>query len=76
MKGLITLCILACLLSSCATFTGGPITEHQMKQLRHEEPAKLREGYVVLDIIFGFILPGLYIDFNTGAIYKPKPQTK
>lgn len=60
-----------CILQSCATVFGGPITDCQTHCPRHGEPKrKIRPVALIADIITD---PFIYlpIDFATGAIYKP-----
>lgn len=55
-------------LTSCATVLGGKITSAQ-KTKPSSGQREIRVGALVADIFF--FLPGLIIDFATGAIYKP-----
>jgi len=74
MKKILTNTIIACIvvssLSSCATVFGGRITEAQRTRPAEGEPTrKIRAVPLIADILF--FLPGLAVDFITGAIYKP-----
>jgi hypothetical protein len=58
-------------LSSCATVFGGRVTQAQRTRPAEGEPSrKIRAVPLILDVVF--FLPGLAIDFITGAIYKPE----
>jgi hypothetical protein len=62
--------ILMLSLSSCATLTGGKITDCQRCiPLPNEPVRKLRPVPLIVDICFG-VVP-LLIDFATTSIYKP-----
>jgi len=58
-------------LSSCATIFGGEITEAQRTPPKAGEPKRaVRAVPLIADILL--FLPGLAVDFITGAIYKPE----
>ncbi len=59
------------LFSSCATILGGEISECQKTKPKPGEPArKIRVWVVVAEVVI--MCPFcVYIDFKTGAIYKP-----
>lgn len=62
--------ILVSSLSSCATVFGGRVTQAQRTRPAEGEPSrKIRAVPLIADIIL--FLPGLAVDFITGAIYKP-----
>lgn len=64
----------ACLLSGCATVFGGKVTTAQRTKPKEGEPArKVRPVALIADALL--FLPGLAVDFATGAIYKPAPKT-
>jgi hypothetical protein len=70
LNGLMAVMILSSL-SSCATVFGGRITEAQRTRPAEGEPSrKIRAVPLIADIIL--FLPGLAVDFITGAIYKPE----
>jgi hypothetical protein len=70
LKGLIAVTLISSL-SSCATVFGGRITEAQRTRPAAGEPTrKIRAVPLIADIIL--FLPGLAVDFITGAIYKPE----
>lgn len=74
MKGLIFIVLMMCC-CSCATITGGKLTDCQRcVPLPNQPVRKLRPVAVVADLCFG-IIP-LLIDFSTTAIYKPCKQPK
>ena len=61
--------ILAFQLTGCATVLGGPITAAQKtKPAPGQQQREVRVGWLIADIIL--LLPGLIVDFATGAIYK------
>lgn len=67
---LFALILLAVLLTNCATVFGGQVTASQKrKPAPGEQQRQVRPWYMVADIIL--FLPGLIVDFATGAIYKP-----
>lgn len=62
--------ILVSSLSSCATVFGGRVTQAQRTRPSEGEPSrKIRAVALIADIIL--FIPGLAVDFITGAIYKP-----
>lgn len=63
--------VIASSLSSCATVFGGKITEAQRTPPKAGEPKRaIRAVPLIADIVL--FLPGLVVDFITGAIYKPE----
>jgi hypothetical protein len=75
MKKTITKCMLAIIIatsfSSCATIFGGKITQAQRTAPKAGEPKRaVRAVPLIADIVL--FLPGLAVDFITGAIYKPE----
>ena len=69
---LLGVCFLAIiLLPSCATILGGKVTQSQRTKPDAGQPQReIRIGFLVADILL--FVPGLIVDFATGAIYKPK----
>lgn len=68
---LVTILLLSFMMSNCATVFGGKVTASQKrKPAPGEQQRQVRPWYMVADIIL--FLPGLIVDFATGAIYKPK----
>jgi hypothetical protein len=75
MKRILTKCLIAITiassLSSCATVFGGKITQAQRTPPKAGEPKRaIRAVPLIADILL--FLPGLAVDFITGAIYKPE----
>ena len=71
MKNVITVGLVAIMLSSCATVFGGKITAHQKtKPVAGEQQRQVRVVALVADILLFW--PGAIVDFATGAIYKPQ----
>lgn len=75
MKRILTKCLIAIIvassLSSCATVFGGKITQAQRTPPKAGEPKRaIRAVPLIADIVL--FLPGLAVDFITGAIYKPE----
>lgn len=69
LKSIMVITIIS-LLSSCATVFGGRITQAQRTRPAAGEPTRrIRAVPLIADIIL--FLPGLAVDFITGAIYKP-----
>lgn len=63
--------LLAASVSSCATVFGGKVTTYQKTKPGPGEPQReVRVGALVADILL--FVPGIIIDFATGAIYKPE----
>jgi len=59
------------MLPSCATILGGKVTESQrIKPAPGQPQREVRVGFLIADILL--FVPGLIVDFATGAIYKPK----
>lgn len=63
------------MLSGCATILGGKRTTYQTTKPRDGQPQRQpRVGYIIASgLLTGGI--GLIVDFATGAIYKPAPDT-
>ena len=56
--------------SSCATILGGKITAYQKTKPNSGQPSRqVRVGAFLADVVFFW--PGVFLDFATGAIYKP-----
>ena len=71
MKNVISIGLVAILMSSCATVFGGKVTAHQKtKPAAGEQQRQVRVGALIADILL--FLPGTIVDFATGAIYKPQ----
>lgn len=63
--------LFAASVSSCATVFGGKVTTYQKTKPGPGEPQReVRVGALVADILL--FVPGIIIDFATGAIYKPE----
>ena len=61
---------LALQMTGCATILGGPISASQkQKPAPGQQQRDVQVGWLIADIIL--FLPGLIVDFATGAIYKP-----
>lgn len=72
LMALATLCLSGSL-SSCATLFGGHVTEYQrLKPTAGQPQRQVRPVALIADILFW---PSLFVDFGTGAIYKPQPET-
>lgn len=57
-------------LSSCATVFGGQVSSCQRTKPAAGQPAReIRAGALIADVIL--FVPGVLVDFATGAIYKP-----
>ena len=68
-KGIIVF-ILALSISSCATILGGPVSQSQKtKPLPGQQQRQIKVGWFIADFVL--FLPGLAVDFATGAIYRP-----
>ncbi|SNS09992.1 hypothetical protein SAMN06295967_103166 [Belliella buryatensis] len=68
---LLSMVLIMASLSSCATIFGGPVTEYQRTKPGPGEPQRqVRVGALVANILL--FMPGLIVDFATGAIYKPE----
>ncbi|MGB8490323.1 MAG: hypothetical protein WCE64_04640 [Bacteroidales bacterium] len=62
--------ILIMILPSCATVFGGKITDCQRTKPAPGQPQReVRAGALIADILL--FVPGVIVDFATGAIYKP-----
>ena len=70
MKKVIAIGFIAIMMSSCATVFGGKVTAHQKtKPAASEQQREVRVVALIADILL--FMPGLIVDFATGAIYKP-----
>lgn len=71
LRNVITIGLVAIMMSSCATIFGGKVSAHQKtKPLAGEQQRQVRVGALIADILLFW--PGTIVDFATGAIYKPK----
>jgi len=71
-KPIISMLLIACVLSSCATVFGGRVNAYQRtKPVAGEQTRPLRVGAFIADLVLFW--PGLVIDFATCAIYRPHP---
>jgi PBP1b-binding outer membrane lipoprotein LpoB len=71
MKKVITIGLVAIMMSSCATVFGGKVSAYQKtKPGPGEQQRQVRVVALIADIIL--FLPGTIVDFATGAIYKPE----
>ena len=62
------------LTTSCATVFGGKVSACQRTKPKEGQPSRaIRGGALIADIIL--FTPGVIVDFVTGAIYKPCPET-
>jgi UPF0716 family protein affecting phage T7 exclusion len=58
------------ILPSCATVFGGKVTECQRTKPAPGQPQReVRAGALIADVLL--FVPGVIVDFATGAIYKP-----
>ncbi len=68
---LLAVCMFA---SSCATVFGGKVNSYQRTKPKEGEPQRqVRVGALIADILL--FVPGVIVDFATGAIYKPMPAS-
>ena len=66
---LLLIAFLALQMTGCATILGGPVTASQkQKPAPGQQQREVRVGWLIADIIL--FVPGLIVDFATGAIYK------
>jgi len=71
-KPIISMLLIACVLSSCATVFGGRVNAYQRtKPAAGEQTRPLRVGAFIADLLLFW--PGLVVDFATCAIYRPHP---
>ena len=57
-------------LTSCATVFGGHVSECQRTKPKQGQPSRqIRAAALICDIVLFW--PGTFVDFATGAIYKP-----
>ena len=62
--------LLALSMSNCATILGGPISHSQLtKPLPGQPQRQIKVGWFIADLVL--FVPGLIVDFATGAIYRP-----
>ncbi|OAQ39652.1 hypothetical protein A5893_08695 [Pedobacter psychrophilus] len=67
---ILSLAVLLLSMSSCATVFGGKVTDAQRTKPAAGQPSReIRTGALIADILL--FLPGLAVDFATGAIYRP-----
>ncbi len=72
---LVLLLTVSMLSTSCATVFGGRVNSYQRTKPKDGEPQRrVRVGALIADIVL--FVPGLIVDFATGAIYKPTPEVK
>ena len=70
-KKVMALGLMVIMLSSCATIFGGKVTQYQKtKPAPGEQQREVRVVALIADIVFFW--PGAIVDFDTGAIYRPK----
>ncbi|MEX8547660.1 MAG: hypothetical protein V5804_08670 [Mucilaginibacter sp.] len=68
------ICLMAVMLSSCATIFSGKTSAYQKTKPANGQPKRqVRVGYLVADALLSGPI-GVAIDFVTGAIYKPEPK--
>ncbi|MCH7411775.1 hypothetical protein MM239_20480 [Belliella sp. DSM 111904] len=73
LTNILSMLLIVATLSSCATVFGGPVTEYQRTKPGPGEPQRqVRVGALVANILL--FMPGLIVDFATGAIYKPESK--
>lgn len=66
----ISVIVLASVVSGCATVLGGPISSYQRTKPGAGQPQReIRVGALIADILLFW--PGAVVDFATGAIYRP-----
>jgi hypothetical protein len=64
------LLLVSVILTSCATVFCGPVSACQRTKPAPGQPSReVRAGALVLDVLL--FVPGVIVDFATGAIYKP-----
>lgn len=72
-KNLVTVGLIAIMMTNCATVFGGKVTDQQKtKPAPGEQQRQVRAVALIADILL--FTPGLIVDFATGAIYKPKKK--
>jgi hypothetical protein len=70
---LLSVVLMAAVVSGCATVFGGPVSSYQKTKPGPGEPQReIRVGALVADILLFW--PGTIVDFATGAIYKPEAK--
>jgi UPF0716 family protein affecting phage T7 exclusion len=71
LSNILAIALLVLSMSSCATVFGGKVSEYQRTKPAAGEPQReVRVGALIADILL--FLPGVIVDFATGAIYKPE----
>jgi len=66
----IVICALALSMTGCATILGGRINSQQRtKPMAGQQQRAVRPIWLIADVLL--FLPGVIVDFATGAIYKP-----
>ena len=71
-SALVLLLAISMLSTSCATVFGGKVNSYQRTKPKEGEPQrKIRVGALIADVLL--FVPGVIVDFATGAIYKPAP---
>jgi UPF0716 family protein affecting phage T7 exclusion len=71
LSNILAIALLVFSMSGCATVFGGKVTEYQRTKPAAGEPQReVRVGALIADILL--FLPGVIVDFATGAIYKPE----
>ncbi|MGC1392141.1 MAG: hypothetical protein WA816_13985 [Bacteroidales bacterium] len=69
-KILALLLLVSVIITSCATVFCGPVSTCQRTKPAPGQPSReVRAGALVLDVLL--FVPGVIVDFATGAIYKP-----
>jgi hypothetical protein len=62
--------LVSIILPSCATVFCGPVSSCQRTKPAAGQPQReVRAGALILDVLL--FVPGVIVDFATGAIYKP-----
>ena len=71
LKTVLLIAVISITLTSCATILGGRVSSQQRtKPLAGEPSRKVRAVALIADVLLFW--PGAFIDFATGAIYKPE----
>lgn len=69
-KILASVLLVSIILPSCATVFCGPVSSCQRTKPAPGQPQReVRAGALILDVLL--FVPGVIVDFATGAIYKP-----
>jgi hypothetical protein len=73
MKKVMCFVLVALSLTSCATVFGGKVSAYQRTKPAPGQPSRpVRAAALIVDVCFG-VVP-VFVDFATGAIYKPEPK--